>query len=131
MILIDSSVLIDYFNGTTNWQVEKLNTLLGKEFLTIGDYILTEVLQGFRNDKDFRKAKHILEAFPCYDLLGENNAIKSAQNFRYLRKRGITVRKTIDSIIATYCIENNLLLLHNDNDFKPFEKYLGLRVVNN
>lgn len=129
MILIDSSVLIDYFNGTTNWQVEKLNTLLGKEFLTIGDYILTEVLQGFRNDKDFQKAKHILESFPCYDLLGENIAIKSAQNFRYLRKRGITVRKTIDSIIATYCIENNLSLLHNDNDFKPFEKYLELQVV--
>ena len=129
MILIDSSVLIDYFNGTTNWQVEKLNTLLGKEFLTIGDYILTEVLQGFRNDKDFQKAKHILKAFPCYDLLGENIAIKSAQNFRYLRKRGITVRKTIDSIIATYCIENNLSLLHNDNDFKPFEKYLKLQVV--
>lgn len=129
MILIDSSVLIDYFNGTTNWQVEKLNTLLGKEFLTIGDYILTEVLQGFRNDKDFHKAKNILKPFPCFDLCGDNIAIKSAQNFRYLRKRGITVRKTIDSIIATYCIENNLLLLHNDNDFKPFEKYLKLQVV--
>ena len=129
MILIDSSVLIDYFNGTYNWQVEKLNNLLGKEFLSIGDYILTEVLQGFKNDKDFQKAKNILKAFPCFDLLGEDVAIKSAQNFRYLRKKGITVRKTIDSIIATYCIENNLSLLHNDNDFKPFEKYLGLQVA--
>lgn len=131
MILIDSSVLIDYFDGTTNWQVKKLNTLLGKEFLTISDYILTEVLQGFRNDKDFQKAKNILKPFSCFDLCGDDIAIKSAQNFRYLRKRGITVRKTIDSIIATYCIENDLSLLHNDNDFKPFEKYLGLKVVNN
>lgn len=131
MILIDSSVLIDYFNGKNSRQVKKLNTLLGKELLTIGDYILTEVLQGFRNEKDFHKAKNILNPFPCFDLCGKDIAIKSAQNFRYLRKKGITVRKTINSIIATYCIENDLSLLHNDNDFRPFEQYLGLKVVNN
>ncbi len=128
MIFLDSTVLIDYFNGKSNWQVEKLESILGKELVVIGDYVLTEVLQGFRSDKEFQKAKTILLSFPCFDIAGKEIAIQSAKNFRYLRKQGITVRKTIDVIIATFCIENNFTLLHNDKDFIPFEKHLKLQV---
>lgn len=129
MIFVDSSVLIDYFNGANNWQVEKLDELLGKEIVVIGDYILVEVLQGFKRDKDFETAKTVLNSFPCFNMLGEEIAIKCAKNYRKLRKKGITIRKTIDVIISTFCIENGLQLLHNDKDFFPFEKHLGLKSV--
>lgn len=129
MVFLDSTVLIDYFNGTTNWQVEKLDSLLGREVVVVGDYVLTEVLQGFKNDKDFQKAHSILKAFPCLSIGGEEIAIQSAKNYRYLRKKGITIRKTIDTIIATFCIENDFTLLHNDRDFDPFTKYLKLKTV--
>jgi len=129
MILVDSSVLIDYFNGKDNWQVEKLDQILGKEFVVIGDYILVEVLQGFQNDKNFETAKNVLSSFPCLSMLGKEIAIKCAKNYRTLRKKGITIRKTIDVIISTFCIENDIQLLHNDKDFFPFEKYLGLKSV--
>ncbi len=129
MILVDSSVLIDYFNGTENWQVEKLDEILGKEIVVIGDYILVEVLQGFKNDKDYETAKNILSYFPCFNICGEEIAIKSSNNYRQLRKKGITIRKTIDVIIGTFCIENDLQLLHNDKDFFPLEKYLELKTV--
>jgi predicted nucleic acid-binding protein len=129
MILVDSSVLIDYFNGKDNWQVEKLDEILGKEIVVIGDYILVEVLQGFRNDKDYDIASKVLNTFPCFNMCGEEIAIKSAENYRILRKKGITIRKTIDVIICTFCIENELLLLHNDKDFLPLEKHLGLKTV--
>ncbi len=131
MIFVDSTVLIDYFNGTANWQVEKLDLLLGKEIIVLGDYILSEVLQGFKSDSDFQKALIILKEFPCFTICGEEIAIQSARNYRYLRKKGITVRKTIDVIIATFCIKNNLILLHNDKDFEPFVKYLKLKTVEN
>ena len=130
MIFLDSTVLIDYFNGEKNWQVEVLDASLGNELVVIGDYVLTEVLQGFRSDKDFQKAKIILLSFPCFDIGGKENAIQSAKNYRFLRKKGVTVRKTIDVMIATFCIENNLMLLHNDKDFEPFAKYLKLKVYN-
>ena len=129
MILIDSSVLIDHFNGARNQQTDKLNDLLGREVVAIGDYILTEVLQGFRNNKDYREAKSILRAFPCLELCGIEIAAKGAENFRNLRKKGITIRKTIDVIIATFCIENDIYLLHKDSDFLPFQKHLGLKSV--
>lgn len=129
MILVDSSVLIDYFNGKENWQTEKLDEILGNEIIVIGDYILVEVLQGFKSDKDFNTAKNILNSFPCLNLLGEELAVKCAENYRKLRKKGITVRKTIDVIISTFCIENDIQLLHNDKDFFPFEKHLGLQSV--
>ncbi len=128
MILLDSTVLIDYLNGNNTRQVVILDSILGKEMVVIGDYVLTEVLQGFRSDKEFQKAKTTLLAFPCYDIGGREIAIQSAENYRYLRKKGITVRKTIDVMIATFCIENNFTLLHNDRDFAPFEKYLNLKV---
>ncbi|HOJ06178.1 MAG: PIN domain nuclease [Chlorobi bacterium] len=129
MIFVDSSVLIDYFNGKENWQVEKFDEMLGKEIIVTGDYILVEVLQGFRNDKDYETAKNVLNAFPCFSICGEEIAIKSAVNYRMLRKKGITIRKTLDIIIGTFCIENELILLHNDKDFFPLEKHLGLKTV--
>ena len=128
MILLDSTVLIDYFNGNNTWQVEFLHSILGKELVVIGDYVLTEVLQGFRNDKEFQIAKTTLLSFPCFHIGGKGIAIQSAKNYRYLRKKGITVIKTIDIMIATFCIENNFTLLHNDKDFDPFEKHLNLKV---
>lgn len=130
MIFLDSTVLIDYFNGRSNWQVEAMDSILGKELVVIGDYVLAEVLQGFRSDKDFQKAKTILLTFPCFDIGGKEMAIQSAKNFRLLRKKGVTVRKTIDVMIATFCIENNFILLHNDKDFDPIKKYLKLKVYN-
>jgi predicted nucleic acid-binding protein len=129
MIFVDSSVLIDYFNGKENWQVEKLDEILGKEIVVIGDYVLIEVLQGFRNDKDYLAAKNVLSVFPCFNICGEEIAIKSADNYRKLRKKGITIRKTIDVIISTFCIENDFQLLHNDKDFFLLEKQLGLQSV--
>ena len=130
MIFLDSTVLIDYFNGKNNWQVEVLDSILGKELVVIGDYVLTEVLQGFRSDKEFRKAKTILLSFPCFDIGGKEIAIQSAKNYRFLRKKGVTVRKTIDAMIATFCIQNKFTLLHNDKDFDPFNKFLNLKVYN-
>ena len=129
MIFLDSSVLIDYFNGTQSWQVNVLDEMLGKEIIVLGDYILAEVLQGFKFDKDYERAKSILQSFPCYDICGERIAMQSAENYRYLRKKGVTVRKTIDVIISTFCIENDLSLLHNDKDFVQCERYLGLQSV--
>ena len=128
MIFLDSTVLIDYFNGKNNWQVEVLDSILGKEIVVIGDYVLTEVLQGFRSDKEFRKAKTVLLSFPCFDIGGKEIAIQSAKNYRFLKKKGITVRKTIDTMIATFCIRNKFTLLHNDRDFDPFNKFLNLKV---
>lgn len=126
MILVDSSVWIDYFKGTINKQTDYLDSALGAQSLCIGDLILTEVLQGFRLDKDFKQARKMLSQLTTYELLGIEIAHKSANNFRLLRKRGITVRKTADIIIATFCIEKKLPLLFTDRDFKPFVDHLGL-----
>lgn len=129
MILVDSSVWIDYFNGLDTPQTNKLDTLLGIEPLGIGDIILTEVLQGFRTDKDYETAKRLLTSLTVFNMLGVELAVKSADNFRSLRKRGITVRKTVDAIIATFCIESKHSLLFSDKDFLPFVEHLGLRPV--
>jgi predicted nucleic acid-binding protein len=130
VILVDSSVWIDYFRGAVTPQTEKLDTLLGRQILAVGDLILTEILQGFADEKDFNAARKMLTALSVVDLGGEEIAIQAARNFRELRRRGVTVRKTIDSIIATRCIESGFDLLHDDRDFDPFAKYLGLRTVN-
>jgi predicted nucleic acid-binding protein len=129
LILVDSSVWIDYFKGVRNPQTDQLDNLLSREPLAIGDLILTEVLQGFSDDRAFREARRLLTALTVVELGGREIAIQAAQNFRELRKLGVTVRKTIDTIIATRCIEGQYELLHNDRDFDPFAKYLGLRVV--
>ena len=129
MIFLDSTVLIDYFNGKNNWQVDVLDSILGNELVVIGDYVLTEVLQGFRREEEYRKAKTILLSFPCFDIGGKEIALQSAKNYRALRRKGITIRKTIDTMIATFCIENKLTLLRNDKDFTPFVKHLKLKVI--
>lgn len=126
LILVDSSVWIDYFNGVDSPEANKLDNTLGIEPVAIGDLILTEVLQGFRNDDDYKSAKYVFNDIAVFELLGKKIALKSAHNFRSLRKRGITIRKTADVIIATFCIENKLPLLFSDKDFKPFVKHMGL-----
>lgn len=127
MILVDSSVWIDYFRGTATPQAEKLDLLLGNEPIATGDLILTEVLQGFVSDRDFNQAKKLMASLVIVDLAGQAMAIQAAKNFRVLRALGITVRKTIDTVIATRCIESGLPLLFSDRDFDPFVEHLGLR----
>lgn len=127
--LIDSSVWIDFFRGKRTPQSEYLSTNLGeKEFIT-GDLILTEVLQGFKTERDFRDAQKALLSFPVFGIVGHANALQAAAHYRYLRDRGYTISKTIDCWIATFCIANEFALLHSDSDFDPFEKLLGLQLV--
>ena len=126
MIVVDSSVWINYFNGVADATSDKLDSLLGIEQIAVGDVILAEVLQGFRSDEDYKVAKRLMSSLIIVEMLGETNAVKCAENYRALRKKGATVRKTIDVFIATYCIENELPLLFNDTDFLPFVKHLGL-----
>jgi predicted nucleic acid-binding protein len=129
MVIVDSSVWIDYFNGRDIPEVAKLDRLLETELLGVGDLILAEVLQGFRQDKDYQTAKRLLTSLTVFEMLGVEMAIKSADNFRDLCKKGITVRKTIDVMIATFCIENGHELLFSDKDFTPFVEHLGLMAV--
>ncbi len=129
MILVDSSVWINYFNGTATWQTEILDQMLTQIPVLIGDLIVTEVLQGFKNDKDYQKAKDALSILPCKNLGGYELAIKSADNYRKLRKKGITVRKTVDVIIGTFCINENIPLLHDDKDFIPMSEHLSLKTI--
>jgi predicted nucleic acid-binding protein len=127
VILVDSSVWIDYFRGTTTPQAEKLDALLGNEPVATGDLILAEVLQGFVSNRDFNQARKLMTSLVIVDLVGQAIAIQSAKNFRVLRALGITVRKTIDTVIATRCVESGLSLLYSDRDFDPFVEHLGLR----
>ena len=127
MILVDSSVWIDYFRGVVTPQAEKLDSLLGIEPVATGDLILAEVLQGFVSDRDFNQARKLMTSLVIVDLAGQGVAIQAARNFRMLRKLGVTVRKTIDTVIATRCIESKMHLLYSDRDFDPFVEHLGLR----
>jgi hypothetical protein len=129
LILVDSSVWIDYFKGRMTAQTGRLDRLLGVEPLAIGDLILTEVLQGFDRERDFNDARKMLTSLTVVELSGREIAIQAAKNFRALRRLGVTVRKTIDTVIATLCIESGYELLHSDRDFDPFARHLGLRVV--
>lgn len=129
MVLVDSSVWIDYFNGEVSRATDKLDALLSSTIVGVGDLILAEVLQGFRRDAAYRTARSVLLDLDQHVLGGTVMAQKAAHNFRALRRRGVTVRKTVDCFIATYCIETNLPLLHSDRDFHPFMRYLGLQSV--
>lgn len=129
MILVDTSVWIDYFNGRPTPQAQMLDGLLGVQPLGIGDLILTEVLQGFRSDSDYRAAQRLLASLVPFEMLGMDLALKCADHFRTLRRRGITIRKTADVIIATFCLENEHALLFSDRDFQPFVEHLGLQAV--
>ena len=129
MILVDSSVLIDYFNGRKTWQTDLLENLFSNVPIIIGDLILTEILQGFRSENDYKTAKSYLNDLPFRQIGGYQVAVQSAQNYRILRKKGVTVRKTIDVIIGTYCILEDLPLLHDDRDFEPMVSHLSLKIL--
>lgn len=126
MILVDSSVWIDYFNGISSPQTDRLDGLLGLEPVAIGDIVLTEVLQGFADERAFERAREALEALHLIEIAGPVVALEAARNYRRLRAKGITVRKTIDTLIATRCIRDALPLLYADRDFDPFVAHLGL-----
>lgn len=126
MILVDTSVWIDFFNGEDTAETSILDTALGNEVVAIGDLIALEILQGFRNDSDYATAKDTLSSLTIYEMLGESAALRCADNYRALRKKGITIRKTADVIIATFCIDNGFPLLFSDKDFIPFVTHLGL-----
>ena len=127
MIVADTSVWIDYFNGSDSAEAEALDSALEDGEVAISDIIFLEILQGFRTDKDYKVARTKLSALEQYEMLGRNMVIKCADNYRALRKNGITIRKTNDIIIATFCIENKVSLLFSDRDFQPFVKYLKLK----
>lgn len=126
-MLVDSSVWIGFFNGAEVAEVNFLSDCLGQRLVAIGDLMLAEVLQGFRNDKDFQTAVALFDSVAVLEIVGKDIAVKSAKNFRALRTKGLTVRKTIDCVIATYCIEHELPLLQADRDFEPFHEHLGLQ----
>jgi predicted nucleic acid-binding protein len=129
MIVVDSSVWIDYFNGKKTPQTDWLDSSLGNTPLIVGDFILTEVLQGFQSDKDFKIARDLLLGMPFMAMGGRDVALQSAINYRILRRKGVTVRKTIDVMIGTFSIHYRLPLLHDDRDFDPMVKFLGLKTI--
>jgi len=127
MILVDSSVWIDFFNGRETIETNLLDETLTTDTICIGDIILAEVLQGFRSDKDYRVARELLLELPIFQIMTPELALVGTNNYRALRKKGITVRKSVDNWIATFCIENQLPLLFSDKDFNPFVRHLNLR----
>ncbi len=126
MILVDTSVWIDYFNGKESSLTDILDKALIDGLVSIGDLILLEILQGIKTEREYNKTRTALALLEQYEMFGHNMVEKCAENFRFLRKKGITIRKTNDVIIATFCIENNLPLLFSDRDFIPFVDHLGL-----
>ncbi|WP_428419918.1 type II toxin-antitoxin system VapC family toxin [Methylibium sp.] len=130
MILVDSSVWIDFFRNKPTAQAEWLDRNLGAEGLVVGDLILAEVLQGFKDDRGFNEAKRVLGQLEQVEVAGFDVTVEAARNYRKLRSLGVTVRGTVDVLIATRCLTSGLRLLHSDRDFDAFEKHLALRVVN-
>lgn len=130
MILVDTSVWIDYFNGIESEYTNSLDQLLTADTVLLGDIILTELLQGFDSDKDFLLAKRALDPLDCVHIGGKSLAVQAASNFRFLRSRGITIRKTVDMLIASWCIEHQVGLLHNDRDFDQIATLLPLQIYN-
>ena len=128
MVVVDTSVWVEYFNGVYTPTTNTLDKLLGSGRILTGDLILAELLQGFTSDTDYRRVRRFLSTLPYVDLVGKAVALAAAENYRTLRARGFTVRKTIDVLIGTFCIMHSHDLLHSDRDFEPMEKSLGLRV---
>lgn len=126
MILADTGIWVDFFNGRVSKYSDALDAALFEGTVAIGDLILLEILQGFRNDKDYQRAKTSLSTLDQFEMLGHTMVMKCATNYRGLRKKGITIRRTTDVIIATFCIENDIPLLFQDRDFIPFVEKLGL-----
>ena len=129
MILVDSSVWIDFFRNQPTPQVEWLDKNLGVEGLLVGDLILAEVLRGFKDDRGLNEARRMLGKLEQVSLCGEALAVGAAHNFRKLRRLGATIRGTVDVVIATRCLVDGYRLLHSDHDFDAFELHLGLQVV--
>jgi predicted nucleic acid-binding protein len=129
VILVDSSVWIDYFRSADTAQVALLDSMFGRTRLAVGDLIAAEVLQGVRDEQEVRWVKRTFDLFAHVDLCDYDLAVKASENYRLLRAKGITIRKTIDTVIATRCIEDKLTLLHADRDFAPFVEHLGLKVA--
>jgi predicted nucleic acid-binding protein len=127
MLIVDTSVWIDYFRAPDSLYAQKFDDVLGNVEVVLGDLILVEILQGLREGPQLRLVEAALAAFRVMPLCGPENAPKAAANYRLLRRSGVTIRGTIDVIIATWCIENNVSLLHNDRDFDVMEKRLGLK----
>ncbi|MEE4282248.1 MAG: PIN domain nuclease [Pseudomonadales bacterium] len=126
MILVDSSVWIDFFNGRKSKETDYLDSLLGVEQIVIGDLILMEVLQGFRLDADYEQAKNLLLNFTVHEMFGISRALRAAECYRTLRKKGVTVRRSNDMIIGAYCIDASIPLLFSDRDFSFMTEHLGL-----
>lgn len=129
MIVVDSSVWIDFLNGREAPHVKRLQMALGAEEIVVGDLMLCEILQGLKDERAARDVEALLRRFDIVPMAGDEIAVSGARNFRALRRKGITVRTTIDLLIGTWCIENRAALLHNDNDFRPMAKHLGLLEV--
>jgi predicted nucleic acid-binding protein len=129
MTIVDTTVWVDYLRGVANPHTDWLDRELSQQRLGLTDLILCEILQGIRGNSTFKRVRRDLSKFEIFNTGGEQLAVASAQNYRSLRARGHTIRKTIDYLIATFCLANGHFLLHQDRDFDPFEKYLGLRVV--
>ena len=129
MIVVDSSVWIAHLRGRETPATARLAQLVGREPLLVGDVILLEVLQGARNEAQAARIERMLRRFMVVPLLDPELAVRAARNFRRLRDIGVTVRKSADLVIATYCIEHGHALLHEDRDFGPIERHLGLRII--
>lgn len=127
MIIVDTSVWIDYFNGKDTAHCNFLDNTLKFQQVGIFDIILMEILQGFKNDKDYLSAKSALLKLPIFEIGNKDNAVIYADYYHTLRKQGITIRKSNDVMIAGFCIQNELPLLFSDRDFLPFCEYLGLK----
>ena len=126
MIVVDTSVWIDFLNGRNAPHVTALRAALGQDEIIIGDLMLCEVLQGLDRENEAQQVESLLRRFDIAPMTGDTIAVIAARNYRALRRRGITIRKTIDLLIGTWCIENRRPLLHNDSDFRPMARYLGL-----
>jgi predicted nucleic acid-binding protein len=126
LIVVDSSVWIDFLNGRNAPHVRRVRALLGTDELIVGDLMLCEVLQGLDSERAALEVEALLRRFEIVPMAGDAIAVAAARNFRSLRRRGITIRKTIDLLIGTWCIENGTPLLHNDSDFRPMARHLGL-----
>lgn len=129
ILVVDSTVWIDYFNGVISDESDYLHESIGRETIIVGDLILAEVLQGFRRERDFNLARQVLLNFPVMTMIGQANAVQSAIHYRTLRANGITIRKTIDCLIATFCLVNEFSLLHTDRDFEQIAHVLPLKIV--
>jgi predicted nucleic acid-binding protein len=129
MVIVDSSVWIDALNGKNTLQTRWLRDALAQDGIGLTSVILSEVLRGIRFDQQFRRTRDWLLTLPVFESMPISLAVKAAENFRELQRRGITVRKTVDCFIATFCIQEGYELLHQDSDFSGFEKFLGLQVI--